>query len=80
MAPVVVAARVLPAGQKLSTQDLSVQAWPVKALPPGRFDQTKQVLGRVLKGPMVMGEVVLAGKLAPQGAAGGLSAVVAAGI
>ena len=79
MAPVVVAARVLPAGQKLSTQDLSVQAWPVKALPPGRFAQTKQVLGRVLKGPMVMGEVVLAGKLAPQGAAGGLSAVVPPG-
>ncbi|MCB2191831.1 MAG: Flp pilus assembly protein CpaB [Deltaproteobacteria bacterium] len=79
LAPVVVAARVLPAGQQLSAQDVSVQSWPVKALPQGRFAQPKQVLGRVLKGPMVMGEVVLAAKLAPKGAAGGLSAVVPPG-
>ncbi|MBU1275880.1 MAG: Flp pilus assembly protein CpaB [Proteobacteria bacterium] len=79
LAPVVVASRVLPAGQQLTAKDLAVQAWPVSALPPGRFGQSKQVMGRVLKGPMVKGEVVLAGKLAPEGAAGGLSAVVPPG-
>lgn len=79
LAPVVVASRVLPAGQQLTAQDLNVQAWPINALPQGRFAQVKQVTGRVLKGPMVQGEVVLAAKLAPEGAAGGLSAVVPPG-
>ncbi len=79
LAPVVVASRVLPAGQQLTAQDLAVQAWPASALPQGRFAQVKQVAGRVLKGPMVQGEVVLAAKLAPQGSAGGLSAVVPPG-
>ncbi|RJX34831.1 MAG: Flp pilus assembly protein CpaB [Desulfarculus sp.] len=78
-APVVVAARVLPAGHKLQAADLAVQQWPVANLPEGRFAQRERMAGRVLKGPLFKGEVVLASKLAPPGAAGGLSAVVPQG-
>jgi pilus assembly protein CpaB len=78
-APVVVAARVLPAGQVLKAKDVAVISWPRNALPAGRFTRAKQVVGRVLRGPMVKGEPILAAKLAPKGAAGGLSAVVPPG-
>ena len=79
VAPVIVAARVLPAGQSLSAGDLTVINWPAGALPKGRFANPKAVVGRVTKGPMVKGEPILAAKLAPKGAAGGLSAVVPPG-
>ncbi len=78
-APVIVAARVLPAGQVLAAKDVAVIKWPRNALPAGRFTRAKQVVGRVLRGPMVKGEPILAAKLAPKGAAGGLSAVVPPG-
>ncbi|MCB2226856.1 MAG: Flp pilus assembly protein CpaB [Desulfarculaceae bacterium] len=79
LAPVIVAARVLPAGQSLASGDLTIINWPVGALPKGRFTSAKAVVGRVTKGPMVKGEPILAAKLAPKGAAGGLSAVVPPG-
>ncbi len=79
LAPVVVAQKVLPAGHKLTAQDLAVQRWPVANLPQGRFGKIQAPLGRVLKGPMFKGEVVLVSKLAPKGAASGLSAVVPRG-
>jgi len=79
LAPVIVAARVLPAGQRLEERDLAVINWPAAALPKGRFAKSKPLVGRVLKGPMVKGEPILIAKLAPKGAAGGLSAVVPPG-
>ena len=78
-APVVVAASELSAGQRLEAGDLRLQHWPVGALPAGRLARVEAAAGRVVKGAMVKGEVVLAAKLAPEGLAGGLSAVVPAG-
>ncbi|MFH1058934.1 MAG: Flp pilus assembly protein CpaB [Pseudomonadota bacterium] len=78
-APVVVAAADLGAGQRLESGDLRLQHWPLAALPPGHLAKVEAVTGRVLKGPLVKGEVLLAAKLAPEGLAGGLSAVVPAG-
>jgi pilus assembly protein CpaB len=79
LAPVVVAIKILPAGHKLKAADLALQQWPVANLPQGRFGKAQVLIGRVIKGPMFKGEVVLASKLAPKGAAGGLSAVVPPG-
>lgn len=78
-APIVVAKADLPAGQRLEAQDLAVQQWPQGHLPPGSLSQPEQAQGRVLKGPAVAGEVILASKLAPEGTLGGLSAVVPEG-
>ncbi len=77
--PVVVAATDLPAGEPLDTGDLAVQHWPLGSQPMGHLSRPEALKGRVLKGPLVKGEVVLAAKLAPEGLAGGLSAVVPAG-
>jgi pilus assembly protein CpaB len=74
--PILVAGADLPAGQRLETQHLTVQQWPAGTLPAGHLTQPSQALGRVLRGPLVKGEVMLAAKLMPEGLAGGLSAVV----
>ncbi len=79
MTPVVVAARDLPAGRSLSSGDLSVTRWPRAGLPPGSFHSMKALQGRVLKTAASRGEPILAGKLAPKGLPGGLSAVVPKG-
>jgi pilus assembly protein CpaB len=79
MAPVVVAARDLPAGRALTAADLSVAKWPQMGRPAGAFGSVKQIDGRVLKTPASQGEPLLPGKLAAQGLAGGLSSVVPPG-
>ena len=79
MAPVVVAARAVPAGRRLTASDLRLVHWPAGSLPRGHFSRLRAVQGRVVRAPLYRGEVVLASKLAPKGLAGGLSAVVPAG-
>ena len=76
---VVVAAVNLDAGQKLDRQHLSTISWPKANLPTGHYPNTKNLIGRVIKGPVVKGEVMLPSKLAEEGLTGGLSAVVPAG-
>jgi len=78
-APVVVAKENLPGGQALEAVQLTVQHWPVENLPPGRFGRVEDIVGRVINGPVVQGEVILAAKLAPKGMAGGLSAIIPPG-
>ncbi|MFH1035587.1 MAG: Flp pilus assembly protein CpaB [Pseudomonadota bacterium] len=77
--PILVAAANLPAGQRLEASHLTLQRWPAGTLPAGHLAQISQAQGRVIRGPLVKGEVLLAGKLLPEGLAGGLSAVVPEG-
>lgn len=79
LAPVLTASRDLDAGQLLEDAHLRRQSWPVTNLPAGYLGDPKAVVGRVLKAPVVAGEVILAAKLAPKGLSGGLSAVVPEG-
>jgi len=79
LTPVIVASRDLPAGQALGQGDLSVTRWPQAGLPQGVFNSVKALAGRVLKTAASKGEPILAGKLAPKGLSGGLSAVVPEG-
>ena len=76
MAKIVVANAELPAGQKLEASHLSLKPWPRRLLPAGHFKSLKLVEGRVLKSPATPGEVIIAAKLAPKGAAGGLAAIL----
>ncbi len=78
-AKVVVAARDLASGQKLEGFHLTTISWPRSSLPPGHFSKTKKLVGRVMAGPVVKGEVLLPSKLAKEGLSGGLSAVVPPG-
>jgi len=77
--PVVTAVRDLPAGHILEAADLAAQKWPQNTAPQGHYSAPGKLSGRVVKTPLVKGEVVLEAKLARRGLAGGLSAVVPEG-
>lgn len=79
LAPVVVAKVDLKTGAKLSERNLVVIQKPAPTLPPGHFSQVEQLKGRVLRLPVLRGQMVLVSRLALKGNAGGMSAVVPAG-
>ncbi len=66
-------------GEKVTPAMLRGMDWPTGALPPGTFGEAGALDGRVTRTAVSMGEPVLESKLAPPGATGGLSAIVAAG-
>lgn len=78
--PVVVAAVDLSAGETLQESDLSIQRWPRASLPLGHFPKIKDIVGRVVAGNVVRGEVLVRARLLKKGFIGGMSAVVATGM
>jgi len=76
---VVVALLDINVGDKVTPVMLRTIDWPVGALPPGAVAETKLIEGRITRASISVGEPVLESKLAPVGATGGLSAIVADG-
>ena len=76
---VVVAAVDIDLGTPLTPQMLKVADWPSGSIPAGAVHDIKVLDTRVLKTSVLRGEAVLESKLAPVGATGGLSAVIAKG-
>lgn len=76
---VVVAAQDIDLGTPLTPQMLKIADWPKGSLPAGAVNNLKALDTRVLKTSVLRGEPVLESKLAPIGATGGLSAVIAKG-
>lgn len=76
---VVTAAADIGQGTRITAASLQLTEWPSGALPTGAFTDPKQLENRIANGDIKRGEPVLDAKLAPPGATGGLSAVVAAG-
>ncbi|MDD2933213.1 MAG: Flp pilus assembly protein CpaB [Methylotenera sp.] len=76
---VVVAASDIDLGTPLTPQMLKVADWPKGSVPAGATDDVKTLDTRVVKVSLLRGEPVLESKLAPVGATGGLSAVIAQG-
>lgn len=77
--PVVVARVELAPGQQIKPMELEVKGWPDGSIPAGAYSQPKDLVGRVLRSGVSRGEPVVMHKLAPQGVAGGLSAIVPPG-
>jgi hypothetical protein len=73
LVPVVVAAAEVGPGSEVAAGELSVQMVPSTFVPPGAFAAPLEVEGRTTATPLLAGQVVLAGHLAP----GGLSGVAA---
>lgn len=76
---VLVAARDIDVGTRLSGDMLSKADWPSASRPAGAFQEVELLEGRVLKSHLVRGEAVLESKLAPVGTSGGLSGVISEG-
>jgi pilus assembly protein CpaB len=76
---VVVATAPLPLGTFLTEQHVKVVAWSAGTLPTGFFATEKDVVGRGLIVDVAANEPILATKLAPEGAGGGLPVVIPEG-
>lgn len=78
-AKVVVAARDLDVGTRLTPAMLQVVDWPASSAVKGAFADTAKLDTRVINSNILRGEPVLENKLAPVGSKGGLSAVIGEG-
>ena len=75
--PVVIAKAQLDVGSEITERELDVIEWPVAYLPRGTESDTTKLVGRVVRHTLSPNEPVLDAALAPEGLAGGLSAVIA---
>ncbi|HEU4844799.1 MAG TPA: Flp pilus assembly protein CpaB [Burkholderiaceae bacterium] len=69
----------IPLGSRINAEMVRLVDWPAAAMPPGAFNDPKQVDTRVTRTTIQRGEPLMEAKLAPPGTQGGLSAVVAEG-
>lgn len=76
---VIIASRDIDVGTRLTPDLLHSADWPRGSMPHGSFQDAKLLDSRVVKVNLVRGEPLLESKLAPKGAAGGLSGVIAEG-
>jgi pilus assembly protein CpaB len=79
MNKVVVAKVEIPLGAKIEAEQLSTVEFPSNAIPDGVFESAAKVVGRVAVVNVAAREPVTDFKLAPEGSAGGLSAVIPEG-
>jgi pilus assembly protein CpaB len=79
MNKVVVAKVEIPLGTKIDAEQLSTVEFPSNAIPDGTFESVEKVVGRVSVVNVAAREPVTDFKLAPEGSAGGLSAVIPEG-
>ncbi len=79
MNKVVVAKVEIPLGTKIEAEQLSTVEFPSNAIPDGTFESVEKVVGRVSVTNVAAREPVTDFKLAAEGSAGGLSAVIPEG-
>lgn len=76
---VVVAKVAIPLGTKIIPEQLSVVQFPRESMPDGVYDSVEKLVGRVAVMNIAVREPVTDSKLAAEGTAGGLSAVIPEG-
>jgi len=79
LAQVVVAKVEIPLGTKIVAEQLMTAQFPTNALPDGVFDKPEKLVGRVAVVNVAAREPVTDYKLAAEGSAGGLAAVIPEG-
>jgi len=77
---IVVAAQQLPLGSRLQTQDLKLINWPSDEPLQGACTRIQDCVDRALITPVLPGEPILEGKLAPRDAGAGLPAIIPEGM
>ncbi|HEU4828768.1 MAG TPA: Flp pilus assembly protein CpaB [Gemmatimonadales bacterium] len=76
----VVAAQALPVGALITEQDVKTIPWSGGALPAGFIGDPAQVIGRGLLASIEPNEPIMQGKLAAEGAGGGLGVLIDEGM
>ena len=66
--PVVVAQKDVAEGAAIDRMSVVVAQWPIQTIPPGAFTSIDSVVGRVTRVSVYTGEVLVPGRLAPDGA------------
>jgi pilus assembly protein CpaB len=77
--PVLVATRDLAEGSALTAADVVASQWPVNTIPAGAFGQPDSVAGRVTRVAVFKGEVIVPGRLAPEGTGPGIEVKITPG-
>jgi pilus assembly protein CpaB len=70
--PVVVAAMDVPEGSLIARDGVQVAQWPAGTQPAAAFTNVDSVVGRVARVTVFKGEVIVPGRLAPEGTGAGL--------
>lgn len=78
-AKVVVVEQPIEAGKAIKADQIKIIDWPTSSVPREASNRTTDVVGRIALVPMIPGEPVLPGKLAPINATGGLSSIIPEG-
>ncbi len=78
--PVMVAKVNLPVGARLDESMMEAKDFPNTLIPEGSFSRAVDLLDRVCKSELYVGEVILESRLAPVGSSGGFSAAIPAGM
>ncbi|MBI1763624.1 MAG: Flp pilus assembly protein CpaB [Acidobacteria bacterium] len=76
---IVVASMEIPLGSKILAEQLTTVQMPQGATPEGTFSEVAKVVGRVAATRIAARETVINARLAPVGAAAGLSAIIPEG-
>ena len=76
---VVVADRDIPEGATIDRIALSTAQWPIHTVPIGAYASTDSVVGRVTRMAIFNGEVIVPGRLAPDGSGPGLEVKIPPG-
>ncbi|NTU68664.1 MAG: Flp pilus assembly protein CpaB [Chlorobiaceae bacterium] len=78
-AQVVIVVQPIEAGKAITADQIKCIGWPGSAVPHDASTRITDVVGRIARVPMIPGEPVLPGKLAPKTATGGLSSIIPEG-
>lgn len=76
---VVVALTDVSEGRSIDRQSVAVAQWPVGTVPAGAFTNIDSVVGRVTRIDVFKGEVIVPGRLAPNGTEPGLAVKITPG-
>ena len=77
--PVVVATQDVAEGRAIDKQSVQVAYWPTGTVPAGAFTAIDSVVGRVARVDVFKGEVIVPGRLAPDGTGPGLQVKITPG-
>jgi pilus assembly protein CpaB len=77
--PVAVAKVAIPVGTKIVAEQVMVVQFPKESMPDGAFESGEKLAGRVAVTNIAPREPITEARLAPEGTAGGLSAVIPEG-